>query len=107
MNAANGFCDDLRGPGDVKMENRRTEERRVIDGETVYLEIDGKTSQFAAVACDAGTNSVGIISQIPIKVGSHIRICMGNNAEQWREAQIVHCTGTCGGYKIGLMMLED
>ncbi|MHC4441601.1 MAG: hypothetical protein ACYTF1_15870 [Planctomycetota bacterium] len=107
MNLAQELYDELINPAETHTKNNRSEARRKIPEEPLNLEVDGNFYPFTAVACDVGTNSIGIFSKMPIKECSHIRVCRVTDDRQWYEARVVHCTQIDGRYKIGLILVED
>ena len=107
MNLARELYEESDDPEDAHVKTRRKEVRRVTPDEPIDLEIDGKVYRFTAEARDAGTQSIGIVSKMPIKDGSYIRVRRASTEGEWNEAQVIHCTDTVGGYKIGLQIREE
>ncbi|MHC4443576.1 MAG: hypothetical protein ACYTF1_06505 [Planctomycetota bacterium] len=108
MNIAKELYNESSDRNDVQEKDRQSQVRRAMPQVPLDLEIDGQNGRFNAVVCDVGITSIGIMSEMPIKEGSRVRLrCQASSDKHWSKARVVLCTDTVAGYKIGLELEEE
>jgi len=86
-------------------EYRRDDVRRPVPaGLSATLAIGRKTLLAALV--NVSQTGLELKSRVRIPERSPVQVCLRDGG-QWLRARVVHCTGTIGGYKVGLKISEE
>jgi len=85
-------------------EYRRNDARRPVPaGLSATVAVGRK--QVVATLVNVSQTGLELKSRVRIPERSSVQVCLRDGG-QWLRAQIAHCTGTIGGYKIGLRLQD-
>lgn len=91
------------GPGSEEPapnEWRRSVARRLVRA-PVEIECPGKPT-VRAHTLNASPDSMCVLSRTKLDVHDRVRVRLMYERGGWHSATVVHCTGTVGGFKVGL-----